>query len=61
MNSKPTRAEVEALRQKIVDLVMKSPGKAATILAAWVNHKASPGSTSSNPSHSCDKPNKKAG
>ena len=31
-----SRADVEVLRQKIIDLIQQKPSKAATVLAEWV-------------------------
>ncbi len=38
--NKKLRAEVEALRAKASELVLKDPRKAATIVTAWVNQPA---------------------
>lgn len=34
---KLSRAEIDLLRQKIVDLISSKPDKAAKVLTAWVN------------------------
>lgn len=36
----PSRAEIDILRQKVVDLVSQKPDEAATILSDWLNNRA---------------------
>jgi hypothetical protein len=42
-----TKVDVEQLRDRISQLVLKSPDKAAKILADWLNKNSQPGSSSS--------------
>lgn len=39
MKSQNLREEIESLRQKMIELILKNPARAALILAGWVNQK----------------------
>lgn len=39
MKPQNLRLEIENLRQKVIELILKNPDRAALILAAWVNQK----------------------